>query len=356
MVNNCQLCGAPIKPIFVLENMPKAAQFFPTEQGFEEDCAINLVINQCSMCGLVQHNLPPVSYYKEVITAAGLSEATINFRRAEFKKLVDTYQLKGKSVLEIGCGQGLVLDILKEVGLAPIGLEAGKTKNSEIVSGYITEMNNDTLFSSFVCLNYLEHLPKIDTVIKKIYSITTEDTIGYITVPNLNYLLSNCLYEFVADHISYFTQDTLAFAFAKNGFAILENYLINNDNDIVLIVTKKIPLELDYSSVEKIIDKLQKNISSFTKDGKKVAIWGAGHRTLALLALGNITGVSYIVDDCESKQNKLSPLTHIPIVSSRKLLEEPIDFLIVMVPGIYPKDVLKKVEDMKLKFTTIGIF
>ena len=63
-----------------------------------------------------------------------------------------------------------------------------------------------------------------------------------MTVPNLDYLLrTKCFYEFVADHLSYFTKKTLTYAFERNDFDILKCYTINEDNDIVVVVKKKEP-------------------------------------------------------------------------------------------------------------------
>ena len=51
----------------------------------------------------------------------------------------------------------------------------------------------------------------ITLAISKIYDITTDECYGYITVPNYDYLLdSKCLYEFVVDHLSYFTKKSLS--------------------------------------------------------------------------------------------------------------------------------------------------
>ena len=124
----------------------------------------------------------------------------------------------------------------------------------------------------------------------------SDRAIGLITVPNLEYLLrTKSFYEFVADHLSYFTVDTITRLFEKNNFKILEHSLINNENDILLIVKKDIASKIehknknisildfknDYVEVENLINEL-KNISSSYKKNKKIAVWGAGRRTLAL--------------------------------------------------------------------------
>ena len=76
MDNSCRLCGNNLlpRPILELDGMPKAAQYYPEKEEFNVDVGIALNIYQCSSCSLVQLNIKPVDYYKEVITAATLSE------------------------------------------------------------------------------------------------------------------------------------------------------------------------------------------------------------------------------------------------------------------------------------------
>ena len=172
-----------------------------------------------------------------------------------------------------------------------------------------------------------------------------------MTVPNLEYLLkTKCFYEFVADHISYFTKNTLTHAFEGHGFDVLECFTINEDNDIAVVVQKKKALNIagQFSEVKALIDELREIVASYKTQNKKVAVWGAGHRTLALISLGRLTDLAYIVDSAKFKQGKFSPVLHLNIVSPRHLKDEIVDLVIVMVPGLYPGEVLKTLENMDL--------
>mgnify|MGYP001223344676 CR=1 FL=1 len=74
--NKCRLCDSKLfsRSLLKLEGMPKAAQYYPNRNEFEDDKGIVLNVFQCSDCGLVQLNTNPVDYFKEVITAASFSE------------------------------------------------------------------------------------------------------------------------------------------------------------------------------------------------------------------------------------------------------------------------------------------
>jgi len=340
--------------------MPKAAQYYPTIDEFKNDSGILLKIYQCSSCGLVQLNIDPVDYFREVITAASFSEKTRLSRLGQMKEFVDMYGLSGRKILEVGSGSGDMIDVLEEVGLDAYGLEAseksiekGKLAGRNMIHGYIGEMEKiaGAPFDVFISYNYLEHLPNPGSIIKKIYNNTSSESIGIVTVPNLSYLLeTKCFYEFVVDHLSYFTKNTLTHAFESNGFEVLECKTINENNDISVIVKKRKILEIykQFNEVEVLINNLRKIIGDYSKNNKKVAIWGAGHRTLALLALSRQNNIEYIVDSAKFKQGKYTPVLHLNIVSPEHLKKENVDLVIIMVPGLYPSEVKKTIMKMNI--------
>ena len=360
--NNCRLCNCELfpDPLLQLNGMPKAAQYFPEEDEFEKDKGIILNVHQCSACGLVQLNTRPVNYFREVITAASFSDKTRLSRLNQMKEFVNQFRLRGKKVLEIGSGKGDMLDVLEEAGLKAVGIEAssksvkiGRSADRKIIHGYIGDINkiNGYPFDAFVSLNYLEHLPEPDCIIKSIYNNTTTNAVGFVTVPNLDYLLeTKCLYEFVADHLSYFTKKTLTYAFGRNGFEVLECYTINENNDIAAVVKKREALDISghFSEVEELIKNLQQIVADHKSQNKKVTVWGAGHRTLALLALSKLKNIEYVIDSAKFKQGRFTPILHLNIVSPDYLKERKVDLVIVMVPGLYPSEVLKTLMQMNV--------
>ncbi len=94
------------------------------------------------------------------------------------------------------------------------------------------------------------------------------------------------------------------------------------------------------------IKQLHEIIADYTAKNKKVAVWGAGHRTLALLALGHLDKIECVVDSAKFKQGKYTPVLHLNIVAPEKLKEKKVDLVLVMVPGIYPDEVIKTLNGM----------
>ena len=69
---------------------------------------------------------------------------------------------------------------------------------------------------------------------------------------------------------------------------------------------------------------------------------------MALLALSKLQDIEFIVDSAKFKQGMYSPVMNTKIVSPETLMENKIDLLIIMVPGIYPDEVIKSVKQMNI--------
>ncbi|HIE34490.1 MAG TPA: methyltransferase, partial [Candidatus Altiarchaeales archaeon] len=123
-INKCRVCNHELfeEPLLRYENMPKAAQYLPDAESLESDRGVDLEVCQCLGCGLVQLSNDPVPYYREVIRAAAISEEMKDFRRKQFSSFVKKYLLKGKKVIEIGCGCGEYLSIMRQSGVEAYGL------------------------------------------------------------------------------------------------------------------------------------------------------------------------------------------------------------------------------------------
>jgi hypothetical protein len=211
-------------------------------------------------------------------------------------------------------------------------------------------------YALIVCNNYLEHQPLTKEFIRAIRELSEENGIVYISVPNFEYLYQkSCLYEFVADHLVYFTESTLRLAFEANAFEVLRQYTKNNGNDLVLLAKPKKKINLDAASaqVNKIIESIREVIDRAFSAKHKVVIWGAGHRSLALMAIANLDKIECIVDSASFKQNKYSPILHKKIISPDEFLTTECDLLIIMLPGNYSIQVVEYLRNNGKKCNTV---
>ena len=78
-------------------------------------------------------------------------------------------------------------------------------------------------------------------------------------------------------------------------------------------------------------DRAAARLSSPGFAARGVAVWGAGHQAFATIALTGIAGeIRYVVDSAPFKQGRFTPATHLPIVAPEALETDPVDAVIVM--------------------------
>ena len=106
-----------------MENMPSSAQDIPDLKNLGKDAPIDIKLGFCTGCGLVQLCGEPVAYYRDVIRAGGGSSTMYELRKNEYKEFIELGKLKGKKILEAGCGAGEFLEILAEFEVLAYGIE-----------------------------------------------------------------------------------------------------------------------------------------------------------------------------------------------------------------------------------------
>lgn len=355
----CRACSSclPIEDIISYKNMPKSAQDFPSSINLDEDKGVDIVLKECPYCGLVQAVGEPVPYYKDVIRSVAVSDEMKEFRIRQFSEWIREYHLEGKRVIEIGCGKGEYLALLEITESEAFGLEHNEESVAEaqknghnVYSGFIKD--EQTLidgypYDAFLCLNYLEHIPEPGLFLKGIANNLADDSYGLVEVPNFNMMIEKSLYsEFIQDHLSYFTKDSLSNLLSNCGFEILSLDEIWYGYIISATVRKRRHIDIQGMIERRLL--LKKSVIDFLtrcrNNGERIATWGAGHQALANLSLLEMKGyIDCVIDSAIFKQNKYTPATHLPIVGPEVLEAGNIDVVIIMAAG-YSQEIVGIME------------
>lgn len=362
--SNCRLCRQPlvIADAVPIGPFPKAAQYYPEPEEFSDDRGIVLQIAECPGCGLTQLLNEPVDYYRQVITAASLSPVVREQRLALFRQLRESFA-EPHAALEIGCASGENLPLLREAGFVASGIEyapspadAG-TMPEGVANRYLLDLGPETYgkYDLLISFNYLEHQPDARAFLQKCHALLADDGRLLLTVPNLDFLLaSQSAHEFVADHLVYFTADSLETALRLSGFSLIDLQIINNQYDIQIIAKKRGAgaIASSKSALDALVVRFNEKLQELAAQGKRVAVWGAGHRTLALLSLSDYQLIECIIDSAKFKHYKFAPISHLRVLPPEILLspECGIDVILVMVPGIYPKEVITRIRSLPVHY------
>lgn len=357
MDHRCRLCGQALfpQPLLVQHGMPAAAQGLPSAAQLAADHGVTLEVRQCSGCGTVQLTTPPVAYWREVIRAAGVSAEMRAFRLEQFGRWLQAHALAGRKVLEVGCGRGEYLALLREAGADAYGIEqraesvaachtAGLTVERGFIDGPQTRLAASP-FDGFAILNFLEHIPDAHLTLRGIAANLNDGAHGLVEVPNFETILRVGLFaEFIPDHLYYFTRTTLTTLLESNGFEVLECRSEWHDYVLSASVRKRPPLDLAPLAAQQaaLAASFEAFLSRFAPG--RVAIWGAGHQALALLGLLQLAPrIRYVVDSAPFKQGRFTPATHLPIVAPERLAAGEVDALIVLAAS-YSDEVVRIVQ------------
>lgn len=364
----CIVCGRSLweKPLMTLTRMPASAQDIPGKEELKEEEGITLNLHQCKTCGLVQFDCEPVAYYKDVIRSGGFTTTMVNLRRRQYRHFIDTYHLEGKKLIEAGCGQGEFLSVLSEFPVKACGIEhreslvlsaaeKGLTVWKQFAEeGEILAPKDGSIkgpFDGFLSFNFLEHQPEPVKMLRCIGDNLTGEGVGLITVPSLEYILQyGGYYELIRDHLAYYTFDTLTFAAEEAGFEVLEKEMINRDTLSAVVRKRKRtegsgrsekglkPGAIHASGLIESRDNIGREMEALVRElvsqGKRLAVWGAGHQGFTLASTTEIgTFAEYIIDSAPFKQGKYAPASHLPIVPPDYYGIDPVDVILIVAPG-----------------------
>lgn len=347
-MKRCIACGSRLfpEPLLKLDNMPASAQNIPDAHEVLEDQGLTLQLCQCSGCGLVQFDCEPVDYYKDVIRAGGFTTTMVELRRSQYRHFIQTYHLEGKRFLEAGCGRGEFLKVLTEFPVEAYGIEHKKElvdiavqDGLSVTEGFIgceEDVLEGAPYDAFLSFNFLEHQPDPRGMLRGIYNNLTDEGMGLVTVPSLEYIMENDgFYELIRDHLAYYTFETLRELLESCGFEVLEQEMVNRDT-LSVIVKKKPRMKAGrlFDSIGIIHQEVNGYIDKLAVENKSLAIWGASHQGFTLAATTRLgERVRYIIDSAPFKQGRFAPGSHLAIVAPEHFFEEPVDAVLIVAPG-----------------------
>lgn len=349
----CLVCDNKIstKNKFILENAPNSTFNF-------SDKTVDLHLIECDFCGAVQLvDIPLSQDYDVVYRSIGASKDYRELKKKQIEKFLNDYDLINtkKSILEVGCGNGQFLEIFRELNVNCTGIDVGfdnyvKCSNKKLNSGIgniydnVSENTIDVLF----CFHYLEHIPEAYKFCKRLYDILDKNGLGYIEVPNYDYIEKNGIWvEFTRDHRIYYRKRTLQYLFTKCGFEILD--IIDRGIYCTLIVRK--PKQKDNfvnmkNKVESDINRFKNLVDSLTGE---FVIFGAGHHARLLIHLlykkYNILP-KRIFDS--NKQKCGSKICDIKVEHKDEIFKYADFSNIIIICGIYNEEILRMLKNSNI--------
>jgi len=363
---NCHSNGLQI--FYRVDDIPVHSCLLITDKEEALACPkANLQLGFCDSCGFITNTQfdPSVhNYSAEYEETQGFSPRFNAFARSLAQRLVEKYDIHGKTILEIGCGKGEFLTLMCELGnnrgigidpaFAPERNPAAAGTQIEFIQDFYSERYADMEADVICCRHTLEHIAPTSEFIRLIRNAIGKrtDTLVFFEVPDMMRVLrEGAFWDIYYEHCSYFTTGSLARLFRSAGFKIDDLYLDYDDQYIMITAyptdsptlaslntesdmqASMLAREEFTESCSNRMNWWRTTLEQWMTSGRKVVLWGSGSKAVAFLTTLKPTDqIEYVVDINPYKQGRYIPGTGQKIVSPGFLREYRPHIGIVMNP------------------------
>jgi len=349
----------------------------------------DLQLGFCRSCGFIQNMLfdPSVHEYSaQYEETQGFSARFRDFATALATRLVEKYNLRNKTILEIGCGKGEFLALICELGgnqgigidpsYVPERMHGVAGSRVTFIQDFYSEKYGHVTADVVMCRHTLEHIQPTASFMRMVRRSIGErnDTIVFFEVPDISRVLrEQAFWDIYYEHCSYFSLGSLARVFRMTGFEVLD--LAKDFDDQYLLIEarpgdgssgKSFPQENDLEELTQEVKQFQqtfpdrvkawKDMLGTIKDcGKKAVIWGSGSKAVAFLTtMGIRHEIEYIVDINPFKHGKFLAGTGHEIVPPDFLKEYRPDVVIAM-NAIYRDEIQRDLGRMHVDAEVMAV-
>lgn len=381
---NCR--GQGMVEFYEVKNIPvHSVLLMPTRERALTYPRRDLKLGFCPSCGFVCNTLfdPTVHEYSTSCEESQGCSPTFNaFSRRLAKRWVEQYGLRGKSILEIGCGKGEFLTQMIEYGMGngigidpafvPERLDRRYADQIEFIQDLYGEKYAHLKAEVVCCRHTLEHIAPTFEFMSMIRSTLggRSDSLMLFELPEAFRVLDEpAFWDIYYEHCSYFTPGSLARLFRMAGFDDVVELEKDYDDQYIVIVARPtdqasgqdpLPGENDLDATAQAVERFsakfeaarsrwQGDLESMRRRGKKVVVWGGGSKAVSFLTtLGLSEEIDYVVDINPRKHGKFVPGSGHEVRSPASLQSFNPDCVILMNP-IYEREVRGLLEGMGIK-------
>jgi len=399
----CRHCNSELEvPLIDLGVTAPSNSYLENKQLIKDEKVYPLKVLVCSKCWLVQTEDfvgAEQMFSHDYAYFSSFSSTWLNHAKQYVEMISEKLQLSNEScVVEIAANDGYLLQYMRQKKIPCYGIDPtygtasfARKKGIEMIVDFFTPKLAYDLFNKnrqadlMIANNVLAHVPDINGFVES-FSILLKPS-GVITFefPHLLNLIEKNQFDTIYhEHYSYLSVVVVQ-AILKNFNLEIFNidelpthggsvrvYAQKNSSGKFLIdpsVDKILKKEIKagvkttnyYKSLQKNADEIKENfillLNKLHDQGYKVAAYGAAAKGSTLINFSGVTSelISCVADKNTSKQGKLLPSSHIPIVSEADLINYKPDYVLILPWNIKDEviDQLSYVREWGGKFVTI---
>jgi SAM-dependent methyltransferase len=375
---HCPVCNATeLEPIFLLEAVPVICnQLWPDAESARDAPAGDVDLVACRACAFIWNRAfdpARMEYAPGYENALHFSPKFQAFAEDLAKGIVERFALRGRDVIEIGCGDGHMLALMAKNGAATAtGFDpsmAGKEtyfaarEGVEIVPEYFRSDQLDRPVDAILCRHVLEHLDTPLALVQDIRcAIGDRDVPVYFEVPNAGWMLDAVsMWDVIYEHVGYWTAPAITTLFRRAGFDPVSVKAGYGGQFLMVEARPAAPLadhvDADAASVltaarafgsaaTRELDRWRERLSRM--HGKAV-IWGAGSKGITFAnALGAAGAPLAALIDLNTRKHGLSaPGVALPVIAPDGL-GDIAPALVLISNALYESEIREDVRRMGL--------
>lgn len=257
-------------------------------------------------------------------------------------------------ILEIGCGTGYLLWLLKKLGAEVVGIDPGKQAelgkekyNIDIIKDYYPSEQLKDKFDIIILYNVLEHMSDIKSFFINVKNQLKENGRIYCAVPDCEKPIEHGdISMLIHEHYNYFIEETLnntfidsincrAYIEKSNFGAELYGYMVNNENYSVECSKLDKLYEINSAYLRKIVEKasaFEKFLLKINQENKTLGIYVPSRAINILTQIDdnvNLANIEFF-DDNINIIGKYFPGFVKKIKCRNELINNPTDYLLIM--------------------------
>ncbi len=339
-------------------------------------CDCELVFNQAFDGNLIDFE----PGYEVALTH---SKVFRDFQASVVEHLMLTFDLHGKRILEIGCGDGAFLKLICRrganlgVGIDPTVPEIGTQKLDKGRVRFIREFFNpdfENEIGDFICsLSVFEDIPepcKFLLMLRKMIG-ARQPGIYFEVFNGFRAIDSGEIWSIHYEQCNYFGLKTLEQMFRKNGFTITDSGMCYKGDQYLYIESVPDPafdftegrLETaisDHARVPSVISEFANNFQKrmvywkqrlikANDESDHVVLWGSGGKGISFLnAVSGTDAIAVVCDINPDRQGSFIPGTGHEIVGPKQLVGRPPDLVILSNP-IYETEIRYQLDVLGMR-------
>ncbi len=327
----CSLCqNDNLSTIYTVPNIPVFQnKVYATVSEAQNIITGNVELVMCSNCGFIFN----ADFDRKIMNYDAQyqnEQAHSLYFQKYLRELIDLFiekRFHEMKIIEIGCGKGYFLEMLRENGFDVIGFDPAYEGDSPYIvkdyySGQYSHLNADLI----VLRHTLEH---IDGPLKFLHDIARAvscDAKIFVEVPSFEWIVEKrAFWDIFYEHCNYFTLESLASLFQESKQGLLFNnqymYLLS---DLSNLRGQAIPANatLPDFEVPKMVE-LLRFYREFVQSHPGMLVWGAGAKGATFVSLTdpNRDYISSLVDINPEKQGRYIAKTGHSIISPAQLAD-----------------------------------